>query len=271
MIVAAQPFIWNGFYIGGNLGYGISEDPTTMTTTAGPGAIVVPAGTGIYGSPQTFNLGSRGWNGGGQIGYNLQFTPNWVVGFETDIQGADQRYRQNCIVPCGTNVALAPGIIPAIFPVHFSDNSVEHRLRWFGTVRGRLGYAVGSALWYVTGGLAYAEIERSGSVAGTTSILGLVTINSFSGAFNTSNIRTGGTVGAGIEAQLGGGFSVKSEYLYMDFGRTTDTFNTVINAGVGAGLVGATRTIDTETREHVFRIGVNYAFSGVAAASFLRK
>jgi hypothetical protein len=56
----------------------------------------------------------------------------------------------------------------------------------------------------------------------------------------------------------------------MDFGRTTDTFNTVINAGVAAGLVGATRTINTDIREPVFRIGVNYAFSGVAAASFLK-
>jgi outer membrane immunogenic protein len=252
---------WNGYYFGGNIGYGITDDPTTLATAAGPAIppFIAPVGSPLYGSPQTFNLASRGWNGGVQAGYNLQFSPNWVVGIETDIQGADQRYRQNCIVPCGTLSPVNANPVALIFPVNFSDDSVEHRLRWFGTVRGRFGYAFGSALLYVTGGLAYAEIERSASVAGQTLFLGIpfLPVNTFAGAFSTNSIRTGGTVGAGLEAQLGGGFSVKAEYLYLDFGRITDTFSTVTVAGVPPGVL-ATRTITSDIRDHVFRIGVNY-------------
>jgi hypothetical protein len=32
-----------------------------------------------------------GFIGGGQIGYNWQFSPIWVVGLEADIQGADEK------------------------------------------------------------------------------------------------------------------------------------------------------------------------------------
>jgi outer membrane immunogenic protein len=259
-VAVAQPYLWNGFYIGGNIGYGISDDPTTMATAAGPALIIAPPGSPLYGSPQTFNVASRGWNGGGQLGYNLQFSPNWVVGVETDIQGADQRNRQNCIVPCGTLVPINANPLALIFPVNFSDDSVEHRLRWFGTVRGRFGYATGTALLYVTGGLAYAEIERNASVAGTTTIVGIGTLNTFAGALSSSSIRTGGAIGAGLEAKLGDGFSVKAEYLYLDFGQDTQTFSTVFTTGAAAGAVAATRTINSDIREHVFRVGVNYQF-----------
>jgi outer membrane immunogenic protein len=258
----AAPYLWNGLYFGGNIGYGITDDSTTMTTTAGPAipAIIAPQGTPLYGSPQTFNLASKGWNGGVQVGYNLQLAPNWVVGAETDFQGTDQRYRQTCIVPCGTLVPLNANPLALIIPVNFSDDSVEHRLRWFGTLRGRFGYTTGTALWYVTGGLAYAEIETNASVAGTTTFIGIAPINTFVGALSSSSVRTGTTVGAGVEASLGGGLSVKAEYLYMDFYRATDSFSTVINAGAGAGQVAATRTITSDINEHVFRIGVNYKF-----------
>jgi outer membrane immunogenic protein len=266
-VAVAQPYLWNGFYIGGNIGYGISDDPSTITTTAGPSLLPIAAlGSPLYGSPQNFNLASRGWNGGVQAGYNLQFSPNWVVGFETDFQGADQRDRQNCIVPCGTLVPInaTPGAL--IFPVNFSDDSVEHRLRWFGTVRGRFGYATGTALLYVTGGLAYANIERNASVAGTTLVGGTTIFNTFAGAYSSNSIRTGGTIGAGLEAQLGGGFSVKAEYLYLDFGNISDTFNTTFTTSViGQTGVAATRTFSSDIREHVFRIGVNYQFGNYYA------
>ena len=260
---------WNGFYVGGNIGYGISDDPTTLATTAGPAiGAIAPLGSPLYGSPQTFNIASRGWNGGVQVGYNWQSSPNWVFGLETDFQGADQRNRQNCIVPCGTLVPVNANPLALIFPVNFSDDSVEHRLDWFGTVRGRFGYATGTALLYVTGGLAYAEIERNASVAGTTTIIGIFPLNTFAGAYSNNSVRTGGTVGAGLEAQLGGGFSVKAEYLYLDFGRVTDTFTTVTTSGVPAGTL-ASRSITSDIREHVFRIGVNYAFG--SAVPFITK
>src|SRR5882757_6157690 len=59
--------------------------------------------------------------GGGQIGYNWQIN-NIVLGVETDFQGSGERASSN---------GLFLGV-----PV-----SVTGRIRYFGTVRGRIGYA----------------------------------------------------------------------------------------------------------------------------------
>src|SRR3954464_12231386 len=95
----------------------------------------------------------NGVMGGGQIGYNWQFG-QFVLGAEADLQGS------------GANDTFAA--------YKFSNP-------WFGTVRGRAGYAMNNVLIYATGGLAYGG--------------GRVEI----GAFNESQTHFGWTLGAGVE------------------------------------------------------------------------
>jgi outer membrane immunogenic protein len=258
---------WNGFYIGGNVGYGVTNDPITETTVAGPGLAAIsfiPAGTPLYGGAPQFDLTQRTWNGGGQFGYNWQLNPILVVGFETDIQGQGANgATQNCVLPCNTRLPATPGL--AFFPSVFSNNSVTSNLEWFGTVRGRVGYTNGPTLFYLTGGLAYGEIQRSGSVSGSTVFaFGGAPINSFAGSFNESTMKVGWTVGAGIEAQLMGNWTAKAEYLYVDLGTVTNTFNDAFFAGFGTPGVAATRTITGDVSEHIFRLGLNYKFAGMS-------
>ncbi len=87
--------------------------------------------TGAYAGLNIGGGWSNGWSGargyvlgGGQIGYNYQLSQLFVVGLETDFQGASSR-----------------------------------RLNWFGTVRGRLGVTPfnPNLLIYGTGGFAYGE------------------------------------------------------------------------------------------------------------------
>jgi outer membrane immunogenic protein len=69
---------WTGFYVGGNLGYGwgrVNTD-TTLIDFNGPG--IFP--------PNSNSDQLSGIVGGGQIGYNWQFSPSWVAGFEADWQ-----------------------------------------------------------------------------------------------------------------------------------------------------------------------------------------
>ena len=202
----------------------------------------MPQAAPLYGSTPQFDLSQRTWNGGGQFGYNWQLNPIFVVGFETDIQGQGANgATQNCVLPCNTRLPATPGL--TFFPSVFSNNSVSSNLEWFGTVRGRVGYTNGPTLFYLTGGLAYGEIQRSGSVSGSTVFaFGGAPINSFAGSFNESTMKVGWTVGAGIEAQLIGNWTAKAEYLYVDLGTVTNTFNDAFFAGVGTPGVAATRT-----------------------------
>jgi outer membrane immunogenic protein len=104
---AAPLFNWTGFYVGGHGGYGWGE---------------------------TENLRPNGWFGGGQLGYNWQYAPNWVLGIEADISGGNLS---------DTNAGGVP--------------LVNSKIDTFGTGRGRLGYTVDRVMFYGTGGLAWAR------------------------------------------------------------------------------------------------------------------
>jgi outer membrane immunogenic protein len=256
---------WAGWYFGGNVGYGVGQISTTESAVAGPASIIVGEGTSLYGGPKSQDLTPHGVNGGVQLGYNWQVTPLWVLGFETDFQASDMKRTANCVLPCGTPIAITSSFVSSIFPVTFSDNSISTKLDYFGTVRGRFGYSAGPALFYVTGGFAYGEVERRASVAGTTNVIFGGQINTFAGSYSAKSTQTGWTIGGGVEGKLWGNWSAKAEYLYIDLGSVTDSFNTVfLTSAVGqTGQVAAHRTVTTDIRENIFRVGLNYRFAGL--------
>ena len=69
---------------------------------------------------------------------------------------------------------------------------------WFGTVRGRVGYAFNNILFYGTGGLAFGELR--GETFG----------------LSESHTTAGWTAGVGAEFGLAPNWSAKIEYLYVD-------------------------------------------------------
>ena len=103
---------------GGSFG---SQD-TTLTSV--PGGFTRATGSA---SPTGFLVGDT-------IGFNWQIN-NWVLGLEADIQGTSQK---------GGDTISVVGPTATV--------NYDSRLRWFGTVRGRLGMAMDRFLPYVTGG-----------------------------------------------------------------------------------------------------------------------
>ncbi|WP_407116834.1 outer membrane protein [Bradyrhizobium sp. LMG 9283] len=139
-----------------------------------------------------------GFVGGVQAGYNFQNGP-WVFGVEGDIQAA------------GADDTFAPW--------KFSNP-------WFGTLRGRAGYAFSNVLFYGTAGLAFGELR--GQTFGWTE----------------SHTTAGWTIGAGAEVGLAPNWSAKLEYLYIDLS-TSQFAITGVSNGYSASVV---------------RAGVNYHF-----------
>ena len=139
-----------------------------------------------------------GFAGGVDAGYNWQTGP-WVFGIEGDIQAT------------GANDTFAPW--------KFSNP-------WFGTVRGRAGYALNNILFFGTGGLAFGELR--GETFG----------------LSESHTNAGWTIGAGAEFGFAQNWSAKIEYLYVDLANSNFTITSVPN-GYRFGVV---------------RAGVNYHF-----------
>ena len=75
---------WTGCYLGGHIGGSFIDKKFN-------GPFVDAAVPSTFGAPTSFaisdssaDLGSTGFLGGGQVGCNLQFAPNWVIGVEAD-------------------------------------------------------------------------------------------------------------------------------------------------------------------------------------------
>jgi outer membrane immunogenic protein len=81
---------------------------------------------------------------------------------------------------------------------------------WLATIRPRLGFAVGSALFYATDGLAVTneKVSQSNMVDSLGTVL----------APSISETRFGWTVGGGIEYMLTPNWTIRAEYLHLDFG-----------------------------------------------------
>ena len=223
----AAAFDWSGFYLGVNAGGGVGRSPTEIFS---PGRY--PLNDSTY-------LAPTGAVGGAQIGYNWQTrVPLFgaiVFGIEADIQGSNQSGAA-CIENC-----YASG---------FFTHSPDEKLKWFGTMRGRVGVATGPVLSYVTGGYAYGDVETSGKIAGGEG-RGVL--------FSLSQNRSGWTLGGGVEASLGGNWTGKIEYLYLDLGTQSQTVSTV---GYDAIIYGTPVTVSSRVRDNIFRGGINYAFNG---------
>jgi outer membrane immunogenic protein len=156
----------------------------------------------FFGVPQPFwTVDKAGFMIGGQAGYNLQ-AGNFVYGVEGDLEWADAK----------ANATFMPGLTIA----------ASTKLEWMDSVRGRLGLAFGPALFYGTGGVAFAHFSDAWGIASTGG-------NTFSDRYT----RTAGIFGGGIEYMFAPNWIARVEALHANFGTTTIT---VLNAG---GLIGA--------------------------------
>ena len=160
--LAAQPYTkapamapspiynWTGFYIGGHVGGAFS----------------------VNGDEDARFIG------GGQVGYDYQFSPNWVFGIEANYSFMDTGSNGN-----------------------FFGNGSPFANRGLGSVTGRVGYAIGPALLYAKGGYAWADTRVSNGLD-----------------VSGDGGRDGYTVGAGVEYMFTQSWSAKVEYQYYDFG-----------------------------------------------------
>jgi outer membrane immunogenic protein len=196
--VVAAAYNWSGFYIGANGGYGWS---TSDWLEIG----------GVNAHPE-----GRGGLVGGTVGINWQMS-NIVLGFEGDYDWAR---------------------VQGSGPLSIAGFTVSTNMTYFATARGRLGLAANNALFYITGGAAFAGFDST-----TAPCVGCT---------GFSDNRTGWTFGGGLEYGFAPNLSFKAEYLYADFGTRTAP------AG-SADIVAA----DIRNRVSIVRGGINWRFGGV--------
>ncbi|WP_036284622.1 outer membrane protein [Methylocystis sp. ATCC 49242] len=243
-------FTWTGLYGGVNIGYSFNAGG------AGWGYFADPLL--LSGATWTANPSAQGVIGGGQIGYNYQYSPWLVIGAEADIQAADINSQQNNWMPSNWFGGLA-----ALNTNKYVD--------WFGTVRGRLGLVMPSypnLMVYGTAGFAYGYVSNTVSVANYPFAAFPVPFAQ-TGQTTSGNTNTGWTAGGGVEwtPMAFPAWSLKVEYLYTDLGVTNQSFFSVFT-NTATNFTAANQS---PTRFHTVRAGLNWHFNPFASAPVLAK
>lgn len=190
---------WAGLYVGGHFGYAGGRSNW----------LAAQGSSSLIGSQEFFNSfdafkGTGSYYAGLQAGYNVILPSRLLLGIEIDFSAP------NMIVGNETSSSGRTG------QQTYIDTVLD-----FGTLRGRIGYALSDVMFYGTGGLAwsYDKIEQTRPGGFPTGI------DIVAGATNAAYLwRWGWTAGAGIEIPIAQSWTAKLEYLTTDFGNRQQMF-----------------------------------------------
>lgn len=229
-------FGWDGLYLGTSFGAGL---PLQGDETIRAGAGFTPGLHDLY--PPASNR--PGVLAGAQVGYNWQ-AGNLVWGFETDFGLLDTAAGPNGVFPR----PVSPLARYPWFAIASHDSG-----KYFATIRGRAGLAIGRMLIYATGGVA------SGGTRGAAdlSLPGVVpanvdeNVNALLTSQYAFSSRMKYAIGGGLEYAFADSWSARAEYLFFNRAGGQQLFD-------NGGGFGYTTRLRNET--NVLRFGLNYHF-----------
>lgn len=191
-MTAPATYDWTGFYLGANAGISWNNSGVDNNFDVD--------GDGINDLNNKIEGDQTAFTAGGIVGYNYQID-QIVLGVEADFNYlgfSDSNSRSVDII--------------GLDGIDTITGKSSFEADWFGTIRGRLGYAIDNVLIYGTGGLAYGHMSADGKV--TASLAG-DTVGTWKGSTDSTN--WGWTVGGGMEYGIDN-WSLGLEYLYVDLG-----------------------------------------------------
>jgi outer membrane immunogenic protein len=201
---------WTGCYLGAQLGgaFGNNQLNGQFTTTV--------AGITTSGGVDQ-NASSAAVLAGGQVGCDLQFARNWVIGAQidgawTNLNGSRGLMRSQTVGATQLN----------------GTGTVTLKTDIIATATGRIGYAVNfdsiAGLFYLKGGAAFVDNNTSnfvGQITASPPAGPAVTPTNFSAP---SANQWGWTFGLGTEWVLFENWSIFGEWDYLNFGTRNVTF-----------------------------------------------
>ena len=238
----AEPRFFDGFYVGGHFGLDAIDDER------GEGITFDTDGDGEYGDGVITTTGANAFSPG--------YCNGAANGAESSDGCSDDKSRYGYGIRIGFDQRIGNGPVVAGLLVEGALSESEDYSTGFSTtpasytfvrgldksvaVRGRLGVSPGSGrgLLYVTGGVAYADIDHDFVTTNTA--------NSFT-MTNDDDWQLGGQIGAGGELYLTDNISFGLEYLYS---RYDDDDAYVL---VGAGTAPATNPFLLDSGETALR------------------
>ena len=234
-----RPVRWQGFYVGGQAGYGAADMNFTGSNSAMTERLL--ANTLVENEMQvsqwplyTGKTSRQNSAVGGFVGYNSQW--------DDVVLGLEASYLHGNFEGSSTSPTVSRFMTLSDGNVHIVDasSSASMQIATMGTIRARAGYAFGSFLPYMFGGFALgnANINRSvtvsdrfGATLGAAQVAPAATLRANDTQGN--HLLIGYSAGAGVDVNLIGGLFARAEYEYVRFTGSIDTNINTVRGGVG--------------------------------------
>jgi outer membrane immunogenic protein len=237
---------WNGGQLGGSNGLS-----SVNNNFVEPGAYLcgTTLGAGCFETPFSFSGHPTSYTVGPFLGYRWQWGMYYVAGVEADWSWKKGETSFSQYIPNVSQVGF-----------NRTDNkSGTVSQNWDSSFRLRYGYLVTPwTLLYATGGLAIGEVTGNFYYNSMCSIG-----TCFGSTANTnsswSDVRVGGTVGAGVETEVWAGWKARLEYRYTDFGSQTKTVP-VSTSCVGCFNPSSSASINLSESFHKVTVGLGFDF-----------
>jgi outer membrane immunogenic protein len=229
---------WQGFYAGGQAGYG-SSDENFSGTNENMLAALLDHNVIQQMQVSQWNLGlgkqsARSSAYGAFVGYNWQWD-DVVVGVEASYLHGRFGGKSTASKELVSGSALSDGFFHDVRV----DSSAAISVSDMATFRGRAAFVWGCFLPYLFGGFALgnADISRSVTVYDAVSatingpFTALATLNATDAVHN--HLVYGYTLGMGVDVNLVGGLFMRAEWEYVRFTASVDTSINTVRAGLG--------------------------------------
>jgi outer membrane immunogenic protein len=233
---AYRPVIydWTGIYGGVHVGAGEMSDQVTTTTT-----------TALQAAGAQTNLSPFAVVGGAQAGFNYQI--------QQVVLGAEGTFTWSDI--SGTHlIASSFGV-----PVSTQSTSASH---WYATATAKVGIAANDFLFYAKGGAAWMNVDYTQDV----------TAGPIFAEQTITGMRSGFTVGGGIEFGMTENLSARLEYDLLDFGTKTYNFTNLSFTPTGGVLVPVPAyPVSVRSVTQLITVGLNYRFNWGGGGTYVTK
>jgi opacity protein-like surface antigen len=221
---------WQGFYVGGQAGYGASDMDFTGSTRNIVSKLL--ANTTIENEmdvstwPLLGKKSSQGSGYGGFVGYNSQWD-DVVLGIEANYMhgsfgGSDRDSMSRMFT-------TSNGVLNDIT----YDANASIKVNDIGSARLRAGYVWNCFLPYLFGAVSMGQgdIVRSATISGTQDGVGFIPLTQTDVQNNHFLYGYGG--GLGADMMLTGGLFVRAEWEYLKFAAPINTSVSTVRAGLG--------------------------------------
>ncbi len=232
---------WAGVY--GGVHAGVTSGQTDhralgppLAQAALPNTVITSTVASMIGFKETNKLGA---SYGGFVGVNWLWD-DVVLGFEMDYTRSSIKANDSAT----QSVTFRPTATTDEYDITATSTS-RARLSDWGTLRGRVGYAAGMFLPFLSAGVAFGNLDNRATTSGTWARYDvstpparpLISNGVFSGVTGRRGITYGAALGAGVDMQFLPNTFLRAEWQYIQFASGGQRPDISINTARVAGGV----------------------------------